>query len=59
MSQNLPKPYQPFGRDINVKVGLCNYAIKVDLENATGVDTLKFARKVDLASLKLDKLDIR
>ena len=33
---------------------------KSDLKNATGVDTLNFAKKIDLASLKsnLDKLDI-
>ena len=37
-----------------------NYATKADLKNATGVDTSKFAKKVDLANLKsnLDKLDI-
>ena len=35
---------------------LCN---KADLKNATGVDTSKFAKKFDLASLKsnVDKLD--
>ena len=27
---------------------------KADLENATGVDTLKFAKKIDLANLKSD-----
>ena len=37
-----------------------NYATKADLNNATGVDTSKFAKKVDLASLKsnAEKLDI-
>ena len=37
-----------------------NYATKADLKNATGVDTSKFAKKVDLASLKsnVEKLDI-
>ena len=37
-----------------------NYATKADLKNATDVDTSKFAKKVDLASLKsnVDKLDI-
>ena len=37
-----------------------NYATKVDLKNAIGVDTPKFAKKVDLVSLKsnADKLDI-
>ena len=37
-----------------------NYATKAVLKNATGADTSKFAKKVDLASLKshVDKLDI-
>ena len=39
MSQCFPKPYGPFGREINIKVDLSNYAIKSDLKNATGVDT--------------------
>ena len=39
---------------------LCNYATNADLKNATGVDTSKFAEKVDLANFKsnVDKLDI-
>ena len=39
---------------------MSNYATKADLKNATGVGTSKFAKKVDLASLKsnVDKLDI-
>ena len=39
---------------------MSNYARKADLKNATGVDTLKFAKRVDLADLKsdVDKLDI-
>ena len=52
MSQYFPKPYEPFGGDINVKVDLSNYATKADLKNATGVDTSKFAKKVDVAGLK-------
>ena len=28
MSQYFPKPHEPFGGDINVKVDLSNYAIK-------------------------------
>ena len=37
-----------------------NYATKADFKNATGVDTLDFAEKTDLVSLKsdVDKLDI-
>ena len=39
---------------------LSNYATKAYLKNATGVDTSKFAKKVDLDSLKsnVNKLDI-
>ena len=39
---------------------MSNYAPKADLKNATGVDTSKFAKKVDLLGLKsnVDKLDI-
>ena len=42
MSQYFPKPYNPIGGDISVKVDLFNYVTKVDLKNATGVDTSKF-----------------
>ena len=38
-SQYFPKPYKPFGEDINVKVDLSNYATKTDLKKATGADT--------------------
>ena len=60
MSQYFPKPYKPFGGDINVKVNLCNYARKTDLKNATGIDTSKLAAKFDLVSLKaeVNKLDL-
>ena len=48
------------GGRVKVKLDLSNYATKTDWKNATGVDTLKFAKKVDLGSLKsnVDKLDI-
>ena len=60
MSQYFPKPYEPFGGDINVKVDLSNYATKSDLKNATSIDTSKLAAKSDLVSLKaeVDKLNI-
>ena len=60
MSQYFPKPYEPFGRDINVKVDLSNYATKADIKNVSHVDTSSFALKSNLASLKteVDKLDI-
>ena len=39
---------------------MSNYTAKSDLKTSTGVDTSKFAKKVDLANLKsnVDKLDI-
>ena len=43
MSQYFPKPYEPFGGDINVKVDLSNYATKTDLRNASHVDVSSFA----------------
>ena len=60
MSQYFPKPYKPFGGDINVKVNLPNYATKADLINATKIDTSKLALKSDSANLKpeVDNLDI-
>ena len=60
MSQYFPKPYEPFGGDINVKVDLSNYATKDDIKNITHVDTSSFALKTNVANLKtkVDKLDI-
>ena len=60
MSQYFPKPYEPFGGDINVKDDLSNYATKFDLINATGIDTSSFRLKPNLASLKaeVDKIDV-
>ena len=60
MSQYFPKPYEPFGGDINVKVDLLNYATKSDIKNIADVDTSSFALKTNLASLKtgVDKLHI-
>ena len=43
MSAYLPKPKSFGGR---------SYATEADLKNGTGVYTHKFAKKVDLASLK-------
>ena len=59
-SQYFPKPYEPFGRDINVKVDLSNYATKADIRNISHVDTSSFGLKSNLASLKTvnNKLDI-
>ena len=60
MSQYFPKPYEPFGGDINVAVDLSNYATKDDIKNITHVDTSNFALKTNLANLKteVDKLDV-
>ena len=60
MSYYFPKPFRSFGRNMNVKVDLSNYATKTDLKNVTHVDTSSFALKTNLASLKteVDKLDI-
>ena len=60
MSQYFPKPFRSFGRNINVKVDLSNYATKADIKNISLVDTSSFALKTNSATLKteVDKLDI-
>ena len=60
MSQYFPKPYEPFGGDINVKVDLSNYATETDTKNISHIDTSSFALKSNLSSLKteVDKIDI-
>ena len=60
MTQYFPKPYEPFGGDVNVKVDLSNYATKTDIKNISHIDTSSFASQSNLASLetKVDKLDI-
>ena len=60
MSQYFPKPYEPFGGNINVKVDLSNYATKDDIKNITHVDNSSFALKTNVGNLKteVDKLDI-
>ena len=59
MSQFFPKLCKPFGRKINVKVDLSNYATKTDIKKISHVDTSIFALKSNLASLKteVNKLD--
>ena len=54
MSQYFPKPYKPFGGDINVRVDLSNYATKTDIKNILHVDTSSFALKSNLALLKTE-----
>ena len=59
MSEHFPEPRSSGGR-VKVQLGLSNYATKADLKTATGVDTSKIAKRVDLSNLKsnVDKLDI-
>ena len=67
MNEFFPEPKSLGGR-VKVELDLSNYATKADLKNATkadlknatGVDTSKFAKRVDLPNLKssVDKLDI-
>ena len=60
MSLYFPNLFRSFGRNINVKVHLSNYATKTDLKNVTHVDTSSFALATNLANLKaeVDILDI-
>ena len=51
MSQYFPKQ---FGEDISVKVNLLNYTTKADIKNILYVDTLSFALKTNLTSLKTE-----
>ena len=53
MSEYFPEP-KSFGGRVKVELDLSNYATKTDLENATGVDTLSFAKNIALAYLKSD-----
>ena len=60
MSQYFPKPYEPFGGDINVKVDLSNDSTETDFKNASHVDVSSFALKSNFINLKTEvyKLDI-
>ena len=60
MDKYFPRPFRSFGRNINVKVDLSNYATKTDIKNISHVNTSSFALKINLVSLKteVDKLDI-
>ena len=60
MTKYFPDPYRAFGRDINVKVDLSNYATKTDIKNTKHIDTSGFVLKTNLANSKteIDKLDI-
>ena len=54
MSLYFPKPYEPFGGDINAKVDLSNYATKADIKSISHVDTSCFELKTNLANLKTE-----
>ena len=60
MSQYFPKPYEPFGGNINARVDLSNYETKGDIKNITHVDTSNFALKTNFANSKneVDQLDV-
>ena len=60
MSKYFPKSFRSFGKNINVKVDLSNYATKTDIKIISHVDTSSFALETNLANLKteVDKLDI-
>ena len=60
MSKYFPKSLKNFEKNINVKVGLSNYAAKEDIKIISHVDTSNFASKTNLSSLKteVDKLGI-
>ena len=59
MSEYFPEP-KSLGGGVKAELDLSYHAAKEDLNNAKGVDTSKFAKKVDLANLKSNvyKLDI-
>ena len=50
MSKCFPEP-KPSGGKVKVKLDLSNYTTKADLNNATGFDTLKFAKTHNLLKI--------
>ena len=59
MSEYFPEP-KSLGERLKIELNLSNYVTKVDFKNATGINTPKFAKKLDLLNLKsnTDKLDV-
>ena len=55
-----PEP-DSYGKKIRVEFYLPYFSTKSDLKGATGIDTLDFVKKADLANLKSDhdKLNIK
>ena len=54
MNQHFPKPYVCIGGNVKVSLDLSNYATKVDLKGATGVDTSNLTSKSNLGKLKTE-----
>ena len=54
MSDDFPRRYQRFDRDISVTVDSSNYATKTDLKDVSHADVSSFALKSNLASLKTE-----
>ena len=52
MSENFSEPISLRGK-VKVVLDLSNYATKANIKNAAGVGLSKFAKNVDLASLKV------
>ena len=52
MSQHFPKPYEPCGGDIDIKIDLSNYATKTDKKSILHIDTSRFVLNSNLDSLK-------
>ena len=60
MSIYFPKSFRGFGKNVNAKVDLSNYATKTDIKNIWHVDASSFALKTNLADTKteVDNLDV-
>ena len=55
MCKYFPKSFRSFGRNINVKVDLSNYATKADSKNISHVDTSSLANLAN-SKTEVDKL---
>ena len=57
ISQYFPKPYEPFAKDINLKVVLSNYATKSYLKKAILALESNIAKlKAEIGKIDIDKL---
>ena len=45
MSQYFPEPYEPFKREINVKIDISSYATKTDFKNISHINVSSYALK--------------